>query len=215
MNLRTDVGAKVGIFGGSFDPPHQGHRALAEAAFGHLGLDRLHWLPAGRPWQRRHELAPAEHRRAMVAAAIEGRPGFVLDDRELARPGPSYTIDTVGELLAEQPGARLFLLIGEDQLQRLPTWHRWQELVGQVTLAVAHRGALREPPTELARALAAAGRRIERLPMPPMAVSSTAIRAHLGDTLPPGTPRAAALVPDLLAPAVARYIDSHHLYAAA
>lgn len=208
-------GPRLGIFGGSFDPPHQGHRALAEAAFEHLSLDRLHWLPAGRPWQRRHELAAPEHRRAMVAAAIEGRAGFVLDDRELARPGPSYTIDTVGELLDEQPGAELFLLIGEDQLQRLPTWHRWQALVGQVTLAVAHRGALREPPAELAQALAAAGQRIERLPMPPMAVSSTAIRAHLADTPQPGTPRAAALVPDLLASAVARYIDSHHLYATA
>jgi nicotinate-nucleotide adenylyltransferase len=189
---------------------------LAEAAFDHLGLDRLHWLPAGRPWQRRHELAAPEHRRAMVAAAIEGREGFVLDDRELARPGPSYTIDTVSELLAAQPGAELFLLIGEDQLQRLPTWHRWHELIGRVTLSVAHRGALRAPPSELAAVLAAAGRLIERLPMPPMEVSSTAIRAHLADTSHVvGTPRAASLVPDLLAPAVARYIDLHHLYATA
>jgi len=211
------TGPRFGIFGGSFDPPHQGHRALAEAAFGHLALDRLHWLPAGRPWQRQHALAAPEHRRAMVAAAIDGRTGFVLDDRELLRPGPSYTIDTVGELLAAEPHAELFLLIGEDQLQRLPTWHRWQELIERATLAVAHRGALREPPPELADAFAAAGRSVERLPMPPMEVSSTVIRARLAG--PPqqavrsGTPRAAALVPDLLAPAVARYIDSHHLYA--
>jgi nicotinate-nucleotide adenylyltransferase len=207
---------RLGIFGGSFDPPHQGHLALAEAAFDHLALDRLHWLPAGRPWQRRHELAAPEHRSAMVTAAIAGRAGFLLDDRELSRPGPSYTIDTVTELLAEQPGAELFLLIGEDQLQRLPTWHRWRELVGRVTLAVAHRGALREPPADLAHALTVAGRGIERLPMPPMAVSSTAIRAHLAgrNQAPTGTSRAAALVPALLAPAVARYIDSHHLYAA-
>ncbi|MET0210490.1 MAG: nicotinate (nicotinamide) nucleotide adenylyltransferase [Burkholderiaceae bacterium] len=198
----------IGLFGGSFDPPHQGHRALAEAAFDHLQLDELRWLPAGRPWQRAHRLAPEGDRRAMVAAAIDARAGFRLDDRELHRPGASYTIDTVDELLAEAPGATLFLLIGEDQLQRLPTWHRWASLVTRVTLAVAHRGPLREPPADLLAALQRASRAIVRLPMPPMDVSSTVIRARLaaGDS-------ARALVPELLAPQVARYIDLHRLYA--
>ncbi|HEU4458425.1 MAG TPA: nicotinate (nicotinamide) nucleotide adenylyltransferase [Methylibium sp.] len=199
---------KIGLFGGSFDPPHQGHRALAESALDHLGLDELRWLPAGRPWQRQHRLAAAEDRRAMVATAIADRAAFVLDDRELHRPGASYTIDTACELLAERPGAQLFLLIGEDQLQRLPTWHRWRALIERVTLAVAYRGAMREPPAELLAALQPEGRTIERLPMPPFDVSSTEIRARLA-----AAHSAQALAPHLLAPQVARYIDLHRLYA--
>lgn len=196
---------KIGLFGGSFDPPHQGHRALAEAAFDHLGLDELRWLPAGRPWQRQHRLASEAHRRAMAVAAIEGRTGFVLDDRELHRPGASYTIDTADEVLGERPGAALFLLIGEDQLQRLPTWHRWQALIERVTLAVAHRGVPREPPAAI---LAALPHPIDWLPMPPMDVSSTTIRARLA-----AGEAAQALVPALLGREVARYIDLHRLYA--
>lgn len=198
--------SRIGLFGGSFDPPHCGHVALAQAALAHLRLDELRWLPAGRPWQRQHRLAGAEHRAAMVAAAIAGTPGFALDRRELDRAGPSFTIDTVRELQAERPGATLFLLIGEDQLQRLPTWHDWQAVVGAVTLAVAGRGAEREPPPELLAQRA----RIERLPMPPMPISSTAIRAHLADGRPAGS-----LVADVVPAEVARYIDRHHLYAGA
>lgn len=197
---------KIGLFGGSFDPPHCGHLALASTALQHLGLDELRWLPAGQPWQRQHQLAAGDHRAAMVEAAIAGVAGFALDRRELERRGPTYTIDTVRELRSELPQAMLFLLIGEDQLQRLPTWREWQALLSEVTLAVAGRGPARAAPQEIQSRLAT----IERLPMPPMPISSTAIRAHLAAGQP-----AQALVPDVVPAAVARYIDQHRLYAVA
>lgn len=196
---------RLGLFGGSFDPPHAGHLQLARTALAHLALDELLWIPAGQPWQRQHRLAGGEHRAAMVHAAIAGEPRFRLDRRELERQGPSYTLDTVRELRAERPGAALFLLIGEDQYQRLPTWHGWQDLLALVTLAVAGRGAVRPPPAALAEVPHA----VERLPMPPMDISATAIRQHLargGSAL--------ALAPAMVPEQVAGYIDRHPLYAA-
>ncbi len=196
--------ARIGLFGGSFDPPHQAHLALARAALGELRLDELHWLPAGRPWQKPHELASARDRAAMVAAAIEGEPRFVLDPRELRRSGPSYTVDSARELQAEHPGATLYLLIGQDQYEGLPSWHAWRELLLLVTLGVAARegGAVHAP-----QALQGVPHDVERLGMPPMAVSSTAIRAHLA-----AGGSAQELVPAMVPVAVARYIDSHRLY---
>jgi nicotinate-nucleotide adenylyltransferase len=194
---------RIGLFGGSFDPPHAGHLQLAHTALASLALDELLWIPAGQPWQRQHRLADAAHRAAMVASAIAGEPRFVLDERELRRSGPSYTLDTVRELEAERPAAALFLLIGEDQYQRLPTWQGWVELLTRVTLAVAGRGAPRPPPA----ALGDVAHRILRLPMAPMDVSATAIRAHLAAGV-----AAADLVPAMVPAEVARYIDSHRLY---
>jgi nicotinate-nucleotide adenylyltransferase len=193
--------ARIGLFGGSFDPPHLGHRALAETALRTLALDALRWLPAGRPWQKGDRaLAAAEHRAAMVALAIAGEPRFVLDDRELRRSGASYTVDTVRELQAEQPGAVFFLVIGQDQYARLHTWRAWRELLAGVTLAVAAReGRVPAPESEVART----PHRLEVLPMPRVDVSATVIR------------RAAAQGADLhalVAPAVAGYIARHHLY---
>ncbi|HSV68898.1 MAG TPA: nicotinate (nicotinamide) nucleotide adenylyltransferase [Methylibium sp.] len=195
---------RIGLFGGSFDPPHQAHRALARTALTQLALDELRWLPAGRPWQKERGLAPAEDRRAMVAAMIGGEPRFVVDDRELARAGPSYTIDTVRELQAERPGATLCLLIGQDQYAAFPTWREWEALADAVTLAVAARaGAAVAAPAPLT----ARAHRMVRLDLPPMDVSATVIRAHLA-----GGGAAADLVPAMVPAEVARYIDSHRLY---
>ena len=192
---------RIGLFGGSFDPPHLGHRALADTALQALALDELRWLPAGRPWQKSDRvLAAAEHRAAMVALAITGEPRFVLDERELHREGPSYTVDTAREIAAEQPGASLFLVIGQDQYARLHTWHAWRELLGLVTLAVAARDG--QPPLPGA-ALMELRHRIEVLPMPRTDVSATLIR----DRSATGDVPAA-----LVAPAVAGYIARHHLY---
>ena len=95
---------RVGLFGGSFDPVHNAHVALATTALAQLGLDELRWIPAGQPWQKARRLAAAADREAMVRLAIAGEPRFVLDRVELRRSGPTFTLDTVRELVAAEPG---------------------------------------------------------------------------------------------------------------
>jgi len=198
---------RIGLFGGSFDPVHQGHRALADQALRECGLDELRWIPAGQPWQKPRRLADADHRLAMIRLAMGPDPRQRLDERELRRTGPSYTLDTVRELQAEHPGATLVLILGEDQLANLPTWHGWQALAAAVTLAVATRGG-REPVAP--PALAAVPHHLHRLAMPAVPASSTEARERLERGEP-----AAALVPALVSAAVAGYIDRHGLYRAA
>jgi nicotinate-nucleotide adenylyltransferase len=173
--------------------------ALARTALEHLSLDVVRWLPAGQQWLMARQPAPADDRKAMVALAIDGEPRFVLDDRELRRPGPSYTIDTVRELQAEEP-AEWFLVLGQDQYGNLHTWRDWQDLLPRVTLAVASRaGAAPMPPA----ALAGVPHRVATLPMPRMDVSATEIRRRAARGEPLG---------DMVPAAVARYIDFHRLY---
>jgi nicotinate-nucleotide adenylyltransferase len=190
---------RIGLFGGSFDPVHSAHVALARLALEHLALDELRWLPAGRPWQKADRtLAADAHRVAMLELAIDGEPRFVIDERELHRAGPSYTIDSVLELQAERPGSGLFLVIGQDQYVRLPTWHRWHELLSRVTLAVAPRDGETAPvPAEIA-ALPHA-----EVALPAMAVSATDIRERIAQ---------GRSIEGLVPPLVARYIDQHQLY---
>jgi nicotinate-nucleotide adenylyltransferase len=192
---------KIGLFGGSFDPPHLGHLALARQARDQLALDELLWIPAGRPWQKPDQaLAEPAHRLAMVTLMIQGEDRMRADDLELHREGPSYTVDTVEALSARHRAAALYLVIGQDQYTRLPTWHRWRELLSGVTLAVAGReGATPLPPA----ALVAVWHRVVVLDLPPVAVSSTAVRAATA---------AGADLCSLVGDAVAGYIDRQGLY---
>ncbi len=206
---------RIGLFGGSFDPPHLAHLALARLALDHLSLDRLLWLPAGNPWQKAgRALAPAADRVAMIRLLIETEPRFALDERELHRSGPSYTIDSVLELRAElATDAELFLVIGHDQFLRLPTWHRWPELAPLVTLAVAGRagqgGSALKSASEAAAVdaepaqLPHTPQRVHYLPLPDMPQASTAIRLQAAR----GEDCSA-----LAGAAIARYIEIHHLY---
>jgi nicotinate-nucleotide adenylyltransferase len=190
---------RIGLLGGSFDPPHRAHLALARTALEHLALDEVRWLPAGLAWQKTRRAAPAAHRRAMVALAIEGEPRFVLDDRELRRAGPSYTSDTLRELHAER-AAEWFLVIGQDQYANLHTWHEWEALLPLATLAVASRGGEAPSPDP---ALAGRAHRVAVLPLPRLDVSSTEIRRRVA---------AGEDIRDMVPTAVASYIDRHHLY---
>ena len=106
---------RFGLFGGSFDPVHNAHVALAEVALQALNLDEVRWVPAGQPWQKMRAMTPAMHREAMVRLAIADEPRFVLDRIEIERDGPSFTLDTVREMQAAEPGAECFLLLGQDQ----------------------------------------------------------------------------------------------------
>jgi nicotinate-nucleotide adenylyltransferase len=189
---------RIGLFGGSFDPVHCAHMALAHAALNTLALDELRWIPAGQPWQKARALAPAEDREAMVRLAIEGEPRFVLDRSELQRSGPSYTVDTARALQEARPDAGFFLLIGADQYAGLPTWHGWQELLGRVVLAVAQRpGAPLPAHPELLR------HPQRSVPLPMLDISSTEIRRRVA---------AGEVISELVPAGVARYIAQHGLY---
>ena len=206
---------RIGILGGTFDPIHVGHIALARAACDALRLDELRFVPTGRSWQKDASAADAAHRLEMVRLAIAGDPRFVADARETRRPGATYTVDTLAELRAEfGPDAAIVLLMGSDQLRNLGTWHRYRELLGLAHIACTQRErvSLESPPPEVDALLVAHGR--DSLPdapsgaivffsMPPVPVSATALRASLARA-----ERPAELVP----PAVLAYIESHRLY---
>lgn len=191
--------------GGSFDPVHVAHLALAQVAIAHLSLDEVRWVPVGQAWQKSRQLADGMHRLAMTRLATADEPRFVVDDIELRRAGPSYTLDTVLALQAARPGGDCFLIIGQDQYANLATWHGWEALLTRVTLAVACRG---DVPLAAPDGLKTHAHRVVSLPLPPMYVSSTDIRARLHGGADPLT-----LVPDLLPEGVARYIANHQLYA--
>ncbi len=189
---------RVGLFGGTFDPVHNAHVALAHAALDALSLQQVRWVPAGQPWQKAG-VSAAVHREAMVKIAIAGEPRFVLDRIEIQRAGPSFTLDTVRALSAAHPATEWVLLIGADQYAGLHTWNGWRDLLALVTLAVANRpGPAKAPHADVLRH----PHRV--VPLPMLDISSTAIRdlARQGQDVSP-------LVP----PGVARYIDSNRLYA--
>ena len=197
---------RIGVLGGSFDPPHLAHLALGRVAQQALALDELRWLPAGAPWQKAGSVvASGQHRAAMLAELLAGlmaeQPGHqVIDPRELQRDGATYTIDSVREMQAEQPGADWFLVLGQDQYARFDTWRDWPELLQRLTLAVAGRaGQAPQAPA----ALAALPHRVQILDLPPLAIAASDIRSRLAA----GQPVAA-----LVGERVAGYISQHHLY---
>lgn len=197
---------RIGMFGGSFDPPHLAHVALASAAVAQLQLDTLLIVPTGHAWYKERVLSAAEHRLAMSRLAFDGLERVQVDTRELDRPGPSFTIDTLEALQAENPGAQLYLIIGKDQFAAIQSWHRWQDLVRIAIICIADR-------TDPARAEAGFDPQIQlthplvALQLPLMPLSATDIRRQisLGSTTPQGLAR---LVPE----PVARYIERHRLY---
>ena len=190
---------RVGMFGGAFDPPHRAHLALARAAVDQLGLDQLHVIPTGDAWHKARTLTDGAHRLAMARLAFAGLPRMVVDGRELERGGPTYSIDTLRELQAEHPGAELVLLMGEDQAAGFTRWHAWTEVARLAVLAVAGRGT----GEGVAALRALPGVRVEALQLPQMPESATEIRTRL---------TAGQDIAELVPPAVASYIETHHLY---
>ncbi len=193
---------RVGIMGGAFDPPHLAHLAVLEAARDQLQLDEIRVIPTGQAWHKPRALTPAEHRLAMAQLAFGDRPKVSVDAREMARSGPSYTIDTLREISVEIGPAELFLIMGADQARALTTWRAWQEILQIAIICVADRAnsirastpfdAERDNPT-----------RFRHLVLPSMAISATDIRARISAHQSANT---------LVCEAVARYIADHHLY---
>ena len=209
----------IGVFGGTFDPIHFGHLRLAEEMADALGLDRVLFIPAGQPPHRGVPHTAASHRLEMVRRAIAGNPRFVADAREVQRPRPSYTVDTLTALRAELGGAQpLWLLLGADAFLDLPSWHEWRRLFELANIAVAERpgarlmqsDAIMEPlKSEMSQRQVTVGTptgpagSVLLRATPPLDISATAIRDILARQ---GSAR--YLLPD----AVLDYIHEHQLY---
>jgi len=148
----------LGIFGGTFDPIHFGHLRTAFELLQVLGLEEVRLVPAGAPPHRGTPTCDAGHRLAMVRAAVADQPGLVVDDREIRRGGPSYTVLTLRELRGEQPLRPLCLIVGMDAFLGLPQWHEWRDVFELAHVVVAHRPGWQAPDTgELGELLATRG----------------------------------------------------------
>ncbi|SDH26375.1 nicotinate-nucleotide adenylyltransferase [Pseudomonas benzenivorans] len=218
MPKRTGA-RRIGIFGGTFDPVHIGHLRSALEVAEFMALDQLRLIPSARPPHREAPQVSAHHRLAMVELAVAGLPPLCVDDRELRRDKPSYSIDTLeslrGELAADD---QLYLILGWDAFCGLPSWHRWEALLEHCHILVLQRpDADSEAPETLRNLLAARSvsdpltlegpsGQISFIWQTPLAVSATQIR-----TLLASGKSARFLVPD----AVLTYIHAHGLYRAA
>ena len=135
----------IGVFGGTFDPIHYGHLRTAFEMLQALSFHEVRLMPCGDPPHRGTTFADASLRKRMVDAAIAGQDGFVSDDREICRDGPSYSIDTLIDLRGEFPDRSLGLIVGMDAFLGLPKWHRWDEILDFAHIIVAHRPGWRAP----------------------------------------------------------------------
>jgi nicotinate-nucleotide adenylyltransferase len=160
---------RIGLLGGTFDPPHLGHLVVAECALVELGLDEVRLLVAGEPWMK-SAVSSAEDRLALVEAAVADAPGLVVDAREVGRVGPTYTADTLAELHAEEPEAAYFFVLGEDAAAELPAWERIADAFALATFVVVTRPGNTPP-----EASALPGP-VVHLEIPQLYVSSTDLR---------------------------------------
>lgn len=211
----------VGILGGTFDPIHFGHLRLAEEMLEQAGLEQIRFIPTGMPPHRDEPLVSARRRSAMVKLAIADQPAFVLDEREVRRDRPCYTVDTLGELRAElcedQP---LCLLMGADAFLQLHTWHEWERLFELAHIVVGCRPGyalderievapelLRKHYRERLCAVSDMARApcggVAELAIPKLEISATDIRRRVAE---------GRSIRYLLPNAVAEFIHQHHLY---
>jgi len=192
---------RVGVLGGTFDPVHRGHLALARAARVELTLDEVLFVPAGQPWRKAGRIvAPADDRLAMLRLALEGEPAFRVERLEMDRPGPSYTAETLEGLRAARPDDELSCILGEDALADLPHWVRPERILELATLAVGRREGV---PRAAGERLAGLSERVVWLKMPLVPVSATEIRERVRRGEPIG---------EMVPPAVAAYIRERGLY---
>jgi nicotinate-nucleotide adenylyltransferase len=186
---------RLGLFGGTFDPPHVGHLLAAIDACDHLALDRLLWVPAAQnPLKDTGPVAAAADRVAMVRAAVTADPRFAVETAEVERGGVSFAIDTVQAVQARHPGAALFLLVGEDVVPTLPQWRAVEALHAAATVAVLTRGSADAAPLP-AGAVRVPTRRVD--------VSATEVRARV---------RAGRGIHGFVPDAVAAHIAAARLY---
>ncbi|OAM15029.1 nicotinate (nicotinamide) nucleotide adenylyltransferase [Eikenella corrodens] len=197
---------RIGLFGGTFDPIHNGHLHIARSFADELDLESVILLPAGDPYHKTTPRTAAHHRLAMAEIAAQADPRLAVSDCDIVRQGATYTHDTVQIFRQHFPAAELWLLIGMDSLLQLHTWHRWQNLVRQCRIAAAPRpgSSLAQAPTPLQNWLAEAlpQGRLHILQAEPLPISSSQIRQQLA------TQHTSPDIP----PEVLGYIRQHQLY---
>lgn len=199
---------KIGIMGGTFDPIHIAHLIIAEEARVQLALDRVIFIPAGEPWMKPgHAVSAAGHREEMVKLAISSNPSFSLSLSEMERPGPTYTVDTLEQLLGELGyDTQLFLLLGWDSVAELTAWKAPYRVSKMATVVAFPRPGFDKPEiAALEQVMPGIAERIIFLDSPYLEISSTGIRKRIA-----GGGSVRYLVPD----AVAQYISESGLYKA-
>ena len=190
---------RIGILGGAFDPPHQAHVAMAEAAIAQFQLDELQVIPTGNAWHKPRNLSSGDHRFEMARLAFSHLSKARVNDIELRREGPSYTIDTLRVLADQFPGAQFFLFIGADQGKALATWQEIGEIARRAIICVAERQTSESfEPVAASHDIPTQPLKLTNLPH-----SATEIRARVAQGQP---------IDALVSSTVALYIQSHHLY---
>jgi nicotinate-nucleotide adenylyltransferase len=195
---------RIGVFGGTFNPPHLGHLVCGQEAYVQLDLDLVLLIPVFIPPHKPLEDEPGpEHRLELCRLAVAGDPRFAVSALETSRPGPSYTVDTLQELHANEPDNELFLILGGDVAAGLPRWRAPEDVVALATPAVANRRGTPRARAEEALSRLPDGARARFFSMPWIGVSSTMIRRRVKAGL-----AIRYLVPD----AVAAYIEAKGMY---
>lgn len=185
---------RVGLFGGSFDPVHNGHLAVADYLTANDLVDEVVFVPVGLPWQKAKPVASAADRKSMLELSISKTPKFKFSSLEIDRPGVSYTIDTVEELLKKAPQDEIYLVLGADAANSIPTWHRVEELVNRVKLLIIAREQQAVTNLEID---------FQFVNMPLVDVSSSMVRKLVSQGLS---------ISHLVPKEVASYISGHKLY---
>jgi len=195
---------RLGVLGGTFDPPHLAHLIHAEQAREQLALDRVLWVPAADPPHKQDmPIASVEHRVTMVRLAIADHPAFELSLIDVQRPGPHYSVDMLDEVARCFPGAELFFLIGSDSLRDLPSWHNPTGLIIKATLAVMPRPGVQYDITRLEVALPGLSNRLIPIDAPLLEISSRVLRSYVA---------AGRSIRYMVPRAVETYISEHGLY---
>jgi nicotinate-nucleotide adenylyltransferase len=195
---------RIGILGGTFNPPHLGHLVCAQEAYLQLSLDLVMLIPARTPPHKPVEDEPgAEHRLALCRCAVDGDERFQVSELEIERPGMSYTVDTLEELNSRAPDSELYLIVGGDVAAGLPSWREPERVLALATPAVAKRRGTARQKVEQALSGLAGGGEAEYFEMPRIGISSTMIRRRV---------RAGEPITYLTPEPVADYIERHNLY---
>lgn len=190
---------RIGLLGGTFDPPHIGHLAAAKAVKDQLGLDEVRLVVANDPWQKsaKRNVSAASIRLEMTRELVKDIPGLVVDDCEIRRGGQTFTADTLEDIHRGEPDAEIFLIVGADTAARIHTWNRPETVLALSTLVVVNRGTSTAELPELA------GARVVQVHMDPVDIASSQIRVMV---------RAGESVVDVTNEAVSELIAQHSLY---